>query len=499
MIQGFSDEARAALLACYSPQELSALERQLATPNAALHLRCNELRSSRAALLEELRYQPELEGFRVEPHPTLGDVAVIPRKPCAPALAPYLALDADPAMRGPQRFIERKRLGLPPHEVFLDRVCAEAVLKGADVFVRGIRSASAGVDVGDAVTVYADADEPASLLRGAVCETLGPGIVLIGVGECRMDRPSLFREWKGLGVRMRHTVAGDLPSMSGVLGDRLYVQSLPSLTAAHVLGAKPGERVLDMCGAPGSKSTHIATNFLRDREVDARSCLVACERNHGKLAKLRDLCEGTLGLRCVTPLRADSTCLGHADARVPGLPYPRWRRYFDRVLLDPPCSALGLRPKLRQTATAATLTQAHEFQRLFFWCAVRMLRVGGVLVYSTCTLTSEENEGMVAHALRRYPCLALQPAEPRVGARGRVGASGLSEAQCAMVQRFEPTDGTEGFFIARFLKTCEEADDDGGDGEGAAAAGDAQPPPDSVKFTIAVAKGPTLSARIELL
>ena len=131
-----------------------------------------------------------------------------------------------------------------------------------------------------------------------------------------------------------------------------------------------------------------------------------------------------------------------------------------------------------------------------------MLRVGGTLVYSTCTLTSEENEGMVAHALRRYPCLRLQPAEPRVGARGRPGASGLSEAQCAMVQRFEPTDGTEGFFIARFLKTCEEADDGDGDDDGAAAAGAAgaaQPPPDAVKFTIAVAKGPTLSARIELL
>ena len=51
--------------------------------------------SSREALLEELRHQPELEGFRVEPHPTLGDVAVVPRKPCAPALAPYLELDAD--------------------------------------------------------------------------------------------------------------------------------------------------------------------------------------------------------------------------------------------------------------------------------------------------------------------------------------------------------------------------------------------------------------------
>ena len=149
MVQGFSDEARASLSACYTPAELTSLERLLATPTAGLHIRCNELQSSREELLDELRRQPQLQGFRVEPHPILRDVAFVPRKPRAAALAPYLALDADPRLRGPQRFIERKRRGLPPHEIFLDRVCAEAVLKGADAFVRGLRGASYGVDAGD--------------------------------------------------------------------------------------------------------------------------------------------------------------------------------------------------------------------------------------------------------------------------------------------------------------------------------------------------------------
>ena len=240
MVQGFSDEARASLSACYTPAELTSLERLLATPTAGLHIRCNELQSSREELLDELRRQPQLQGFRVEPHPILRDVAFVPRKPRAAALAPYLALDADARLRGPQRFVERKRRGLPPHEVFLDRVCAEAVLKGADAFVRGLRGASYGVDAGDVVTVYADVHE--QLLRGGACETLGAGVVLIGVGECRMPRAALFREWSGLGVRMRHTVAGDLPALSGVLEDRVYVQSLPSLTAAHVLDARRRRR-----------------------------------------------------------------------------------------------------------------------------------------------------------------------------------------------------------------------------------------------------------------
>ena len=103
MVQGFSDEARASLSACYTPAELTSLERLLATPTAGLHIRCNELQSSREELLDELRRQPQLQGFRVEPHPILRDVAFVPRKPRAAALAPYLALDADPRLRGPQR------------------------------------------------------------------------------------------------------------------------------------------------------------------------------------------------------------------------------------------------------------------------------------------------------------------------------------------------------------------------------------------------------------
>jgi len=78
------------------------------------------------------------------------------------------------------------------------------------------------------------------------------------------------------------------------------------------------------------------------------------------------------------------------------------------------------------------------------------------------TVAPAENESQVAYILRRYPCLTLQPAEPRVGSPGRHGA-GLTAAECAMVQRFEPAEGCEGFFIARFLKVAAEAHDDSSD------------------------------------
>ena len=69
---------------------------------------------------------------------------------------------------------------------------------------------------------------------------------------------------------------------------------------------------------------------------------------------------------------------------------------FDCVLLDPPCSALGLRPRIVQTACATEMKWAVQYQRAFLWSAVRMLRTGGVLVYSTCTITPAENEAQVS-------------------------------------------------------------------------------------------------------
>ena len=462
----FGEAPRASLLRAYSENEVAHLERVLATPCADLHVRVNLLRTSRDDLLHDL--SAALPGFQLAKHPVLFDVITIMRKPADDSLEPLIRLDTNRALKqGVERFNERRRLGIPSGEVFVDRVCGEAVLRGADIFVKGVRAASGGLDVGHRVTVYADLH--GQLLRGAVHSGSTDGMRLLGVGVCCLERSAIFREESGLAIRMAHVVDGDLPPLSQLSDGRLYVQSLPSLTVAHVLSARPGERVLDLCAAPGSKSTHVATNFLGHA---AGSLLVACERNHGKLAKLAQLCK-TLGLTCVEPTRADSTRLvGEEEekekdegaaappgaarrrkkggTRVPGLAFPP--ESFDRVLVDPPCSALGLRPRLVQASVAGDAfgTQA-AYQLSFVWTAVRLLKVGGVLIYSTCTLAPEENEEQVAEMLARYPCLTLVPAEPRVGSAGRTPA--LTDEQLRMVQRFEPSDGHEGFFIAKFIKT----------------------------------------------
>ena len=453
----FSESTRRILASVYDADELTALESDLASPGAALHVRCNVLRRDRDDIHSELQAHPALNGFLVERHPLLWDVLVIRRGPCAACLASYCSLES---VHATSRFAERKQRGLPPHELFVDIGCAEAVLKGADIFVRGVRGASAGLESGASVSVYADLH--GALLRGSVCESL-EGMSFIGIGTCCLDRPAIFRESSGRAVRMQHVVAGDLPSLSGLLEGLIYVQNLPSLVVAHVLDAKPGEAVLDMCAAPGSKTTHVATNFLRDEPT---STLIACERNHGKLAKLHQLCHDTFGLRCVSATRADSTRLARQGepSRIPGLTCELGS--FDRILLDPPCSALGLRPRLVLSAAgfgaacgALSIAKTAAYQRLFLWVAVQLLKPGGVLVYSTCTLTAEENEAQVAHALDTHPCLELVPAEPRLGSCGRIGL-GLSAELCALVQRFEPAAGGEGFFIAKFRKRDDPCADD---------------------------------------
>lgn len=128
---------------------------------------------------------------------------------------------------------------------------------------------------------------------------------------------------------------------------------------------------------------------------------------------------------------------------------------FDRVLLDPPCSALGLRPRLA-CSTSSSLSELEKlvsYQKQFIHTAVGLLKPGGTLVYSTCTINPLENECRVSYILEHYPTLVLVKQEPHLGEVGLPGC-GLDESQCKLVQRFDPISklDTIGFFCAKFEK-----------------------------------------------
>lgn len=350
-------------------------------------------------------------------------------------------------------------------EVVVGAQCGSAVLRGAHVFAPGILATPKFMKAGDGVSVFSDLEGKCT--RGA--KDFQGNRVFLGNGIAGMDRSTIFcsnEPVKGIGVQMVEPLYQS-PSFDGVLPELTFLQNLPSVVVGHVLGPRPGERILDMCAAPGGKTCHIAALMEGQGEV------VALDKIRSKVERIRQNAR-TLRLDCIRAHCFNSAQAVSTDPAggTEGPPFPP--ESFDRVLLDAPCSGLGQRPSMACNWSLKEVCSYQPLQRKLFHAAVQLLRRGGVLVYSTCTVTLAENEEQVAWALRTFPCLTLQPQEPHVGAEGMLGA-GLSPDQRRLLQRFSPelsweeapagsyppppplpsradTD-TIGFFIAKFLKS----------------------------------------------
>lgn len=217
----------------------------------------------------------------------------------------------------------------------------------------------------------------------------------------------------------------------------IYLQSASSAVAALALGAGPGERVLDLCAAPGSKTTLLAQG------MGDRGCVLANEPNQRR-AKSLQANLGRLGLTCVVV------------TAYPGQSFPL-RHRFHRVLVDAPCSGEGTwrGPRARPRRVKA------EFRKYLIRQQAALLRrgydvlePGGTLVYSTCTYAPSENEGVLAPFLEETGAevvpLGLDPGgEPGVrewhGTRFPVE---LRHARRLYPHRFD----SEGFFVVRLVK-----------------------------------------------
>jgi 16S rRNA (cytosine967-C5)-methyltransferase len=165
----------------------------------------------------------------------------------------------------------------------------------------------------------------------------------------------------------------------------VIAQSRAAMLVVRVLDPQPGERVLDLCAAPGGKSSHIAALMGGEGEV------VAVERNRARAAQMRDMLR-RLGAESVTVEIADA-----AEPRAGG-------ELFDRVLVDPPCSGLGTlhaRPDLRWRATPEKVSELSGVQAAILAAGSRAVRLGGTLVYSTCTISATENEQLIEQFLYR--------------------------------------------------------------------------------------------------
>lgn len=220
-----------------------------------------------------------------------------------------------------------------------------------------------------------------------------------------------------------------------------YSQEPSASSAAPLLGVQPGMRVLDMCAAPGGKSSQLAA------ALQGRGVLVSNEY----VAARADILKSNLE-RMGVP---NAVVLNEAPARIAdALP-----EFFDRVLVDAPCSGEGMfrkEPVARQQHCEALVKQCAELGAEILDCAAAVLAPGGQLVYSTCTFAPEEDEEQVAAFLQRHPEFILADALGNVdytfGSEGEANRTGGLPLDVSKVRRIWPCQGGEGHFIARLVK-----------------------------------------------
>jgi 16S rRNA (cytosine967-C5)-methyltransferase len=210
----------------------------------------------------------------------------------------------------------------------------------------------------------------------------------------------------------------------------LMPQSRASQLVSHVVAPEPGERVLDLCAAPGAKGSHIAALMENRGEV------VAVELHARRAEALAANCE-RLGATIVRTLTAD------AKQPVEGGP-------FDRALLDPPCSDLGTlqaRPDVRWRKDADTVDRLVAEQQALLEAAAQQLRPGGTLVYSTCTISPRENEERVLAFLDSHPDFAADDLAAEWGDYAH-------PRDPRFLALLPHRHGTDGFFIARLRRSA---------------------------------------------
>jgi 16S rRNA (cytosine967-C5)-methyltransferase len=194
----------------------------------------------------------------------------------------------------------------------------------------------------------------------------------------------------------------------------LMGQSRGSMAVAHALGPQPGDRVLDLCAAPGAKTTHIAAL------MKARGEVVAVELNPGRARSLEQTCER---------MRATCVCVEVADASEERTDGP-----FSHVLLDPPCSGLGTlqsRPDLRWRASPEKIRNLARLQRSMLEAAAAATAAGSVIVYSVCTISRAETVAVVEPFAHDHTAFELEES----------------------FQLLPHRDRTDGFYVARLRRS----------------------------------------------
>ncbi len=266
----------------------------------------------------------------------------------------------------------------------------------------------------------------------------------IRVNTLRISRDALAAKFmeRGHGVRpTRVSPVGLILDKGGPIAElpwfregAFYVEDEAAQLVAPILDPQPGESVLDACSAPGGKTTHLAALMQNNGEI------IAADNSAARLRLVEDNCR-RLGIDIIRTVRADATVAPPQDLR---------ERRFDRILVDAPCSGLGVlrrHPDGKWRKEAGALTQHQARQRQLLEQTCRLLRPGGVLVYSTCSSEPEENEQVIDRFCSAHKEFRRESVAPWLPPQGSSLVTGQGD-----LFTMNNEDSMDMFFAARLRK-----------------------------------------------
>ncbi|ALF10107.1 16S rRNA (cytosine(967)-C(5))-methyltransferase RsmB [Parageobacillus thermoglucosidasius] len=226
---------------------------------------------------------------------------------------------------------------------------------------------------------------------------------------------------------------GNLANTEAFRRGWITIQDESSMLVARALGPKEHERVLDSCAAPGGKSTHIA-------ELMNNTGQVICADIHEHKVNLIEENAKRLQLTNISARTLDSRRLGEVFER----------ETFDKILVDAPCSGFGVirrKPDIKYAKTEADISSLAALQREILDAVAPLLKKGGTLVYSTCTIDHEENEAVIAQFLNDHP--EFSPDETMQQRLPEKVQPYVRNGQLHLLPHYF---GSDGFFIASLRK-----------------------------------------------
>lgn len=224
-----------------------------------------------------------------------------------------------------------------------------------------------------------------------------------------------------------------------------YIQEPSAMSPGAYLPIEPGDKILDMCAAPGGKSTQIGSR------MQGEGVLVS---NDISPSRVKALLKNVENFGITNSIVTSETSEKLAS---------KWHHYFDKILIDAPCSGEGM---FRKNENAAKSWEAYgvehcaNLQRIILEDSAHLLKMNGMILYSTCTFSPEENEGMINEFLQKHPDFKVIPLEPVGGIQhGRPELIGADESLKGALRLWPHHLEGEGHFLCLLQRTNDVEDE----------------------------------------